>query len=92
MSRTKENHVGEPCSKCGVPRVGFLYLPGRTVCRPCKYAKDREVGRPHRERTHPRYKLPTEIKARVAYASAMKRLRQGESICDLLPDAVKDQV
>jgi len=88
MGRHKENHIGEPCSKCGAIRTGWLYLPGRTVCRPCKYAKDRATGRPYRGPDYvPKRRRRTnkgKISQRLARARKLKAAMHGGDIKDFL--------
>ncbi len=48
--RPRKNFEGAPCLKCGVKRVGDLFLKNRGECRPCK-AKYMEQWRLNQART-----------------------------------------
>ena len=35
MGKPAQNHEGDPCSKCGKLRTGWLFIPNRGICRNC---------------------------------------------------------
>jgi 5-methylcytosine-specific restriction endonuclease McrA len=44
------------CPTCGGPNTGDMEVPGKSVCRPCKRAKDRDYGKRNAERIRQRSK------------------------------------
>ncbi len=80
MGRLAENHIGEPCRKCGALRVGRLYVKDRTVCRTCQTSEQRDNRIAKLKRLNPSYtpRVPrtTNLKSRLDLIARFEQWRR----------------